>query len=164
MAAIFLAPRLSGKSWHNQANAAEIVREAIEAAKANGAIYADARVGICTLYGANEAFQELELLKTEILGMRICTENGWRHVLLLDSGKKALSVSIQKAIQAKSMAKKAEKHWLKAHFCQDEVLAQHSTDPKIEADLNVALLRFAEKQPLPDNTAQFHFCDFLIQH
>jgi hypothetical protein len=163
-AALFATPNLFAKTWTIEVAAQEIVAKAIAFALANGAIYADARLGPCKVYGNENLTDQVPLMDAQLLGMRICTGSAWRYFLIADIEDDTLERSLQAAIARPVSSTKPATYWLSAHFCQEELLAQQSSDPALEAQLNTAHIRYAERQALPASQGNLHFIDLLIQH
>ena len=166
-AAIFMTPRLLGKNWTYSLSADAVVKQVLAAANQLGAVYADARVGSCTLYGNTShgtIGEALELVKTELLGARICINNTWRIFLLHDISHQGIQQSLKQALTLPVQGLPEREHWLTAHFCQDDVHAFATTDSEIEGHLNMAAMRYGQRQAQPASTAEIQFCDLLTQH
>lgn len=163
-AALFVRPEKFVSRWDEDLDAQDFVSQALAYALANGAIYADARIGECTLVGYDDAHEAIDLLKDNLIGLRICTNAGWRNFILADLKSKDLEARIKEAMAAPIQNTTPNKYMLSAHFCQDKIKAYKSTDSQIESMLNTAQIRYAQTQALPSNSNNIHFCDLLIQH
>lgn len=161
---LLLAPALMGAAWTEQWQAEDAVKFAVAHALAQGATYADARVGQGMLIGHHAASAPLDLLESDLLGMRVCTPDGWRMMVLRKADKATLAATLTAAIQAPAQSPAQRDYWMVAHFCQEKVLAQHASDSTVARDISMAQLRYGQRLALPKHTSDVHFCDFITQH
>lgn len=164
MGSAFLLPGILSAAWTDQWNAEEAVAFAVAHARANGATYADACIGPCEVHGHKEGFAPVGLLDTDLLGMRICTPQGWRMVLLRDFSKAAIQRDLTPALEPAPEMQNAREHWLVAHFPNEKILAKHSSDTSLSHGLHGAQLRYGRPLDLPSNLPDTLFCDIITLH
>ena len=167
--ALFLASPLLSSALRPGWASADAVRFAVEQAMQAGAVYADACIGPCRLTGGKGPYASpngppTPLLQDRALGMRICTESGWRQVLLADPSRSEIARQVPLALRASPDKRKPREYWTSAEYAAHELLASHSSDPAIAAQIGHKWLRYADRQPLPPSTAQAFFCDILLIH
>lgn len=164
MGSAFLLPGILSAAWTDQWNAEEAVAFAVAHARANGASYADACIGPCEVHGHQDGFAPTGLLNTDLLGMRICTPEGWRMVLLRDFTKAAIQRDLSPALQATTAMQPNREHWVVAHFPSEKVLAKHSSDSSLHQGLQSSQLRYGRPLDLPLNLPGTLFCDIITLH
>ena len=159
---LFLTPTLVAASWTDAWQAEDAVNFAVAHALSEGAMYADACIGPCVLSGHGIDFAAQGLLETNLLGMRLCTPDGWRKCVIRQFDKTAIEENIARAFAQAAHPKQKRNHWLTAQFCKETVLAQRSSDTTTESHLNMAMLRYGQQIPLPENGPDILFCDILL--
>jgi hypothetical protein len=159
---LLLTPALLSAAWTDQWQAQDAVRFAVDHALRCGATYADARIGTCDLMGHGRAFTPVELLQTDLLGMRVCTAAGWRQLVLRDISQQSIARQLEVAVLPDLPLRTQKDHWISAHFCKEKVLAHHTSDAQTESELNMAWLRFGTRPPLPEDKPEILFCDILL--
>ncbi len=160
--ALFIAPTVLAAAWTDVWQAEDAVKFAVAHALAQGATYADARIGPCVLTGHETDFAPLGLLDTDLLGMRICTPQGWRKLVIRDFDRAAIQDNLAHAFQPAQEAAAPRTHWLTAQFCKHTVLAQRSSDDAIDAQINMAMLRYGQQLAMPAHGPHILFCDILL--
>ena len=160
--ALFLTPTVMAAAWTDAWRAQDAAHFAVAQALVLGATYADACIGPCELTGHATESAAVNLLETDLLGMRICTPLGWRKLVISKFDQAAICENLELAFGPASAAQAGRSNWLTAQFCKEKVLAQHSSDPLTEAQLNMAMLRYGQPLPSPKNGPQILFCDILL--
>lgn len=161
-AAMFLAPAVLGSAWTEQWNAQDAVKFAVAHALALGGTYADACVGPCQIVGQQDGFAPAELLESDLLGMRICTAQGWRKVVFREFDRESIQKDLSAALATNVPIQDPRDYWLAAKFCKETVLAHVSSDSTLEFGLNTAMLRYGQPLDLPLNGPNTLFCDILL--
>jgi hypothetical protein len=161
-ATIFLAPAVLGSAWTAQWNAQDAVKFAVAQALAQGATYADACIGPCEVVGHQEDFSPSGLFESDLLGMRICTAQGWRKVVLREFDRESIQQSLSSALSNAVPKQAPREYWLAAKFCKETAVAHVSSDSTLEFGLNTAMLRYGQPLDLPLNGPNTLFCDILL--
>ncbi|HEX2899532.1 MAG TPA: hypothetical protein VHS96_07410 [Bacteroidia bacterium] len=159
---LLLAPALLGSAWTETWQAQDAVKFAVAHALAQGATYADACIGPCQLIGQHADFAPVGLLETDLLGMRICTAQGWRKLVMREFDQAAIQRNLIPALDSHPALQADREHWIAAHFCKEKVIARHDSDSTLGADLNMAMLRYGQRLSLPQNGPHTLFCDILL--
>jgi hypothetical protein len=159
---ILVLPSLIGAAWTETWQAEDAVRFAMAYAQKLGATYTDARIGPGEIQGKLEQFQPKSLLTSDLLGLRICTPAGWRHVVMRDFSKAAIAEGIDQVFRVDAQNAPDEHNWVTAHFHNEQMLAQGSSHPEVEQVLNTAWLRYAQRPNLPRNGHNLLFCDLIL--
>ena len=160
--AAFLVPTLLASSWTDKWEAEDAVKFAIDYARKQNASYADGCIGPCLLIGNADKFAPESLLVTDLLGMRICTPNGWRQIVLREFTRKAIQQNLDSVFDANRATQPEHNYWIAAHFSKEKTLAHLSSDSSLGPDLNTAMLRYGQPQVLPENGPHILFCDILL--
>ena len=160
---LFLTTALSGTPITRRWKAEETIDRVVNWALQNGAIYVDARIGKCEIQGHGGKFEPVSLMDSELLGVRICTREGWRFMVLRDYEMGVVESQLTQAFKAKTPKRRQGDWWVSADFCRDELLASKSSQPEMLPDLNQAWMRYAELNPLPKGSQNLLFCDILIE-
>ena len=161
-AAMFLAPAVLGSAWTEQWNAQDAVKFAVAHALAHGATYADACLGPCEIVGQHDGFASTDLLASDLLGMRMCTAQGWRKVVFREFDRESIQKSLASVLVADIAMQAPREYWLAAKFNKETVLAHASSDSSLEIGLNTAMLRYGQPLDLPFNGPNTLFCDILL--
>ena len=167
-AGIFLAPAMIASAWRAESEATEAIDFAMKFVLKNGATYADARVGSCEVMAFGTEFANVEPVRSQVLGMRFCTEKGWQHVVLRDLSHEGIETNLGRALKGTGRAKgksQSEKGEIRivAHFSPEKTTVRRSSDPETESALNTAWMRYAAPPALPENSADLLFCDLLLE-
>ncbi len=160
--ALFLTPTVVTAAWTDAWRAEDAVKFAVAQAQTLGATYADARIGPCELTGHGDDFAPIGLLDTDLLGIRVCTPQGWRKLVIRKFDQASIKENLALAFGPASDAHTERKNWLTAQFCKEKVLAHRSSDPTTDTQLNMAMLRYGLPLPSPENGPQILFCDILL--
>lgn len=160
---LFLQTSLAAAPLTRQWKAEELVHKALDLALKQGALYADARIGTCEILGHSSEFKAVSLFNAELLGMRICTPQGWRHLVLRELDSITLETHIQHAHNALPTVPRTGAWWVSAEFCSEKVLARKSSHPDTETQLNASWMRYVDRPKLPINTDHLLFCDLLLE-
>lgn len=168
MAGLLFMPRLvramggdaDGISQIGQSDWAKFV---VDYAMASGAHYADARFGNCDITGTAKGFSPIALLHEPLLGARIRSESGWRHILMRDISEKGIQTAVEAALQPFHDTSFRGPYWVSAHFPEEAIKAFHTSDPALLDQLNHALLRYGQPAALPPSYSDIQFCDIILQ-
>jgi hypothetical protein len=156
---LLLAPTVFGAAWSESWEAEDITAYAVACAREAGALYADARVGTCQLSSEGPHVAD----RAELLGMRICGPDGWRHVLLHSSDRDQLRAQIEEVLATPLRQDSTQrKHWIAAVFLVEQTLASASSDPSVATTLQTAWMRYPQPTALPASSADIFYCDLLL--
>lgn len=160
---LLLAPVVLGEVWVQGWEAEEACGYVVDTLLRQGMVYVDVRVGICEIRGRATGYERGELLREELMGIRMCGEDGWRHVVVRDFGREGLERQLGLVLGAERGGEREADEWISAHFEVEGVLARKSSHVVSEAELNGAWLRYAERPLLCRDGEDFLFCDLLIE-
>ncbi|MCB9234625.1 MAG: hypothetical protein H6581_23415 [Bacteroidia bacterium] len=151
----------SALNEHWQAGAA--VDLAIQLALENGASYADARIGPCTIQGHKGDFAPVSLLNCDLLGMRIGGPHDWRYLLIRDLSETGIRENMKLAF-TNQIEDSTTVPYISAQFDSEKMLASKTSDPEILEVLKMVSIRFAMRPQLPIKQGRdLLFCDILLE-
>lgn len=162
MGGLLVASPLLASTWSSDWQAESAVQFAVETALKKGALYADASIGRCEIQGNSAHFAPTALKEQELLGMRICTPEGWRNVVFSKFQRADLLKAIPESMAASPQGVASDEYWITAHFDQEQVKAQHNSDPHIAGQLANKWMRYANRIALPNSSKDLLFCDILL--
>lgn len=168
MAGLLFAPRLAQAMGANKGsllvgNQQDWARFVVDFALENGAVYADARLGHCEITGTAKGFAPIALLDEPLLGARIRSESGWRHILMRDISEMGIRNAVEAAVQPFHDTSFRGPYWVSAHFDEAQLGAFHTSDTAIFDQVNHALLRYGQPIALPPSYSDIQFCDIILQ-
>lgn len=163
-AALWMARSTVAAAWTSQWHAEDAADFAIAYALQQGATYADACIGDCALTGHLSSFAQEGLPGVDLLGMRMATPLGWRNVVMQGVDKATIQRHLDIALDPAQPLLPAHAQWVAAQFCQEQAAAFRSSAPSLAADLNMALLRYGQRQQLPESRPHLLFCDLIVHH
>ena len=160
---LFVAKGLLASQLTDGAAASQTLQYVVDYLKERGALYADARIGPCELIGRDQNFLPNSLFRSELLGVRVAREEGWRHAVISDLEQPALDRSLDLLLQAEVKEGTPAGKWVTAQFDMGKIISGHSSDPEVAHELNQVSLRFTEKTAIPQGSQDLLFCDLLIE-
>ena len=160
---LFVAKGLLASQLTDGGKASQTLQYVVEYLTERGALYADARIGPCELIGRDQNFLPNSLFRSELLGVRVAREAGWRHAVISDLEQPALDQSLDLLLEATVKEGSPPGKWVTAQFDMGRIMAGHSSDPEVARELNQVPLRFTQKAAIPQGSKDLLFCDLLIE-